>query len=68
MTDRITQLEETIAHQAKLLDELNAVVADQAKELDLLTRRVRLLLERAAEAEAEKGGGVVIGDERPPHY
>ncbi|MEX0338770.1 MAG: SlyX family protein [Arenibacterium sp.] len=61
-------LEEQIAHLTRLLDELNEVVTTQQGELDRLTRQVRILLEREAEREAQGSGGVIIGDERPPHY
>ncbi|MBT6343214.1 MAG: SlyX protein, partial [Tateyamaria sp.] len=34
----------------------------------ILTRRVQLLMEREGAREMQGGGGVVVGDERPPHY
>ena len=61
-------LEEQIAHLTRLLDDLNEVVTDQQREIDRLTRQVRMLVEREAEREAQGSGGVIIGDERPPHY
>ena len=61
-------LEEQIAHLTRTVDELNEVVTAQAADLDVLKRRVQLLMEREAAREAEGSGGVVIGDERPPHY
>jgi SlyX protein len=60
--------EERIAHLERALDEVSGVVARQGARIDVLERRVALLLERAAEAEAERGGGIVLGDERPPHW
>ncbi|MEC8196892.1 MAG: SlyX protein, partial [Pseudomonadota bacterium] len=30
--------------------------------------RVQMLLEREATREQDGGGGIVMGDERPPHY
>ena len=62
------QTEERLAHLERLAEELNEVVAGQAREIEGLTRKVALLLEREAAREAEGGGGVVLGDERPPHY
>jgi len=62
------QTEERLAHLERLAEELNEVVAGQAREIETLTRKVALLLEREAAREAEGGGGVVLGDERPPHY
>ena len=61
-------LEEQIAHLTRLLDDLNEVVTDQQREIDRLTRQVRMLVEREAERGAQGSGGVIIGDERPPHY
>ena len=62
------QLEEQIAHLQRTVDELSDVVARQETEIALLTRRVQMLVEREAQREADGGGGVIIGDERPPHY
>lgn len=61
-------LEEKIAHLLRVSDDLSDVVAAQASRIDLLERRVALLLEREAAREADGGGGHVFGDERPPHY
>lgn len=64
----MSQIEETIAHLTRTVDELSDIVARQQGEIDTLTRRVQMLLEREAERQSEGGGGVVIGDERPPHW
>ena len=61
-------LEEQIAHLTRTVDELNEIVARQQDTIDMLSRRVQMLMEREAEREAEGSGGVVMGDERPPHY
>ncbi len=61
-------LEETLAHLTRTVDELNEIVTAQQAEIDRLTRRVQMLMEREAEREQHVGGGVLIGDERPPHY
>lgn len=62
------QLEEQIAHLTRTLEELSDVVARQDGEIATLTRRVQMLMQREATRESEGGGGIVIGDERPPHY
>ena len=62
------QLEEKIAHLTRTVEELSDVVARQDTEIALLTRRVQMLLEREATREQDGGGGIVMGDERPPHY
>ncbi|MCH2067399.1 SlyX family protein [Shimia sp.] len=62
------QLEEKIAHLTRTVEELSDVVARQDTEIALLTRRVQMLMEREATREQDGSGGVVMGDERPPHY
>ena len=62
------KLEEQIAHLMKTVEDLSDVIARQDTEIALLQRRVQMLLEREADRESSGGGGVVIGDERPPHY
>ena len=63
-----TDLEERIAHLERLTEELSDIVAEQAREITTLKTRASFLLEREAAREAENPGGVVFGDERPPHY
>ena len=62
-----TSLEERIAHLARAVDDLSDVVTRQAAEIDRLTRRVTMLMEREAERETD-GGSLALGDERPPHW
>ena len=62
------EIEERLAHLERIVDELNDVVAGQAKEITTLNRRVQMLMEREAMREADGSGGVVIGNEKPPHY
>jgi len=61
-------LEEQIAHLTRTVDELNAIVIRQHDEIDRLTRRVEMLMQREAERMQEGSGGIILGDERPPHY
>lgn len=63
---RILGLEETIAHQARMLEDLSSELADQWKiveqvraKLDRLTERFLSLEEQALEAPANT---------KPPHY
>ncbi|MGY9047313.1 hypothetical protein P775_15530 [Puniceibacterium antarcticum] len=63
-----TQLEERIAHLIRAVEDLSDTVARQDTEIDRLTRRVEMLMRREAGREAEATGGVVLGDEKPPHY
>ena len=62
------KLEEQIAHLTRVVDDLSEVVARQEAEIVTLNRRVHMLMQREGEREAEASGGVVLGDERPPHY
>lgn len=61
-------LEEQIAHLTRTVEELNEVITRQQVELDTLTRRVHMLMEREAEREQAQSGGIILADERPPHY
>lgn len=61
-------LEEQIAYLTRTVDELNEIVTNQQSDIDLLKRRVQMLMEREAQREAEGSGGAIFGDERPPHY
>ncbi|MCA3511194.1 MAG: SlyX family protein [Rhodobacter sp.] len=60
-------LEERIAHLSRAVDDLSDVVARQAADIERLTRRVTMLLEREAEREAD-GASLALGDGRPPHW
>ena len=64
----MTDIEERIAHLTRSVEDLSDVVARQAGEIATLERRVRLLMERAAEAEAASAGTVPLADQRPPHW
>ncbi len=58
------RLEEQIAHLSRAVDDLSDTVARQDIEIAVLTRRVDILMRR----EADGGGSVTLGNERPPHY
>ncbi len=57
-------LEERMAHLIRAVDDLSEVVHRQQAEIDRLTRRVALLMEREAEREA----GAAVPIDRPPHW
>ncbi len=65
MTER---LELRLAHLERLADDLSEVVARQAREIDLIQRRVEMLLKREAERLEAETGGQVTPNERPPHW
>lgn len=62
------KLEEQMAHLLRSVDDLSDIVAQQQHEIDRLNRRVEMLMRREGEREASGSGGVVVSDERPPHY
>ncbi|MEO0992156.1 MAG: SlyX family protein [Pseudomonadota bacterium] len=61
-------MEVRIAHLERTVEELSDVIARQDRELLSLKARVAKLVERDAERDRDGSGGVVLGDERPPHY
>jgi SlyX protein len=64
---RLIDLETRMAHHERMAEELSQVVAEQARTIDGLNRRIRFLTERLTEAEA--GWERSPQDERPPpHY
>lgn len=64
----ILRLEEQLAHLIRVVDDLSDVVARRDAEIDLLNRRVELLMRRAVEAEYDPASSVILGDEKPPHW
>ena len=65
---RLTRLEEHLAHQNALVEELNEIIIQQRNEMDLLNRRVAMLMQRAAEQEADSSTSAPLADQRPPHW
>lgn len=68
MNDRTDLLEERLAHAQRAIDDLSETVARQDRDITRLMARVEMLMQREAAREAEGSGGIVLGDERPPHY
>ncbi|SNX74404.1 SlyX protein [Cereibacter ovatus] len=66
METRLEATEVQIAHLTRAVEDLSEVVARQATEIALLTRRVGMLMQREAEREAD--GAALLADQRPPHY
>ena len=62
------RLEEQMAQLTRVVEELSDVLARQGREIDVLTRRVEMLLRREAEREADTGAGIALADQRPPHW
>ena len=68
MTDPLTPLQEQIAHLTRMVEDLSEVVARQSREIDIMGRRLGLLLQREAERESEGAGTIPLADQRPPHW
>ena len=70
MTDhnRLEDLESAVAHLTRTIEDLSDITARQQSEIDGLTRRVQMLMEREAEREQAMGVGEIVGDGRPPHW
>ena len=67
MSDQ-TNIEETLAHLTRTVDDLSDIVARQEDEIGRLTHRVKLLMEREATREMDTGSSIPLADQRPPHY
>lgn len=65
-TDRLTALEERLAHQDRMIDDLSAVIADQWRQIDRLKRRVEAIDDQMAAVEQLARSGKA--EPPPPHY
>lgn len=68
MSDQLRALEERLAHLIRTVDDMSDIIARQDRDIEHLKARVQMLMEREADRQAEQSGGIVLGDERPPHY
>ena len=66
--ERIIEIEIKLTEALRLSEELSDIVAQQANRLDVAERRIQLLMERAAEDEANSASGISINDTPPPHW
>jgi SlyX protein len=64
---RLDALEIRVAYQDQIIEDLNAAVTDQWRQIDSLTRRMELLLDRVQEAETRATSGSAP-EPPPPHY
>jgi SlyX protein len=65
---RNTELEETLAHLVRMVDELSDIVARQDGEIARLSKRVEMLMAREAERQLDEGGSLPMADQKPPHW
>ena len=66
LEDRIAKLEEHIAHQAHMIDELSEQLAEQWKTVDTLQKKQEALIERFLALEEQSAEAPPIT--KPPHY
>jgi SlyX protein len=66
LNTRIDALETRLAHQDRIIEDLNATVTDQWKQIESLTRKVVRLDEQIQDLRAS--AGPTGEQEPPPHY
>lgn len=64
--ERITALEEMVAHQAKTIEELSDQLSEQWKVVDRMKRALEILGERLVGMEERSTEAAPVT--RPPHY
>ncbi len=65
---RLTDLETIISHQQKLIEDLNDVVIDLQKRIDVLPREISRLSDEIRVARELSAEIRRPEDEKPPHY
>ena len=68
MEDRIIRLEETVAMQAKTIDDLSDVLAAQQKQLDTMERLLQSVATKLHAMYDPSSGIDSPPDDAPPHY
>ena len=67
MSDRLSTIEEKLAHLERAVTELSDVVARQQKELDRALDRNQRLMDKVAALETDFAPSA-SAHEKPPHY
>ena len=65
LSERIDALESRLMYQDETIEQLNATITAQWKQIDALTRQLTALSERLQETEANAPAPT---NEHPPHY
>lgn len=66
---RLTRIEESLAHQQRLCEQLNDVVTSQSTKLRTLEKMIPRLERQVKElGELGKSDSPPPADDRPPHY
>lgn len=66
LSARVDELEIQLAHQTQVIEELNAVVTEQAETIDRLAKRMAMLREQFE--AMEDPNAEVERTFKPPHY
>lgn len=66
MEQRLNNLEAKYAYQDDLVNELNIIVAEQQKTIDMLIKEIRNIAESVSQSSGQTGTN--LQDELPPHY
>lgn len=69
--EKITQIQEVLAHQEQMIHTLNDMVTKQWDEIDLLKKRVKRLQEEVAngmEKDQPLSATEQAARDKPPHY
>ncbi|MDO4184098.1 MAG: SlyX family protein [Rhodospirillales bacterium] len=64
LEQRLIDIEINLANQEKVIDELNSVVIEQGKNIDLLLRQNKMLIEALREDTVKP----LSEETPPPHY
>lgn len=64
LEQRLIDIEINLANQEKVIDELNSVVIEQGKSIDLLIRQNKMLIEALKEDTVKP----LSEETPPPHY
>jgi len=64
---RIVALEVRVAHQDRVIEDLNALVTDQWKQIDALAKQVERMTDRLQRVE-ENAPSSDAPEPPPPHY
>ncbi len=68
LTARQDLTEERLAHLLRAVEDLSDLAAAQAARIERLEAQVARLKHSEAARQEDGGGGVILGDERPPHW
>lgn len=65
---RLSELETRYTHLQRTLEELDEVVVGQARQIELLERKIGLLTSQVGALAARETEERTLEDDKPPHY